>query len=111
MGDMNALTRDDYSENYFRNIVRQKRIKSRWEKPYYDLVKLLTRECKYEDAFKLINPELKDEEVATCRFGTRVDYIYVHPRVNNQWIIKDCSIIHTQPVTDHNAILAVFEQK
>lgn len=111
MGDMNALTREDYSENYFRNIVREKRVKSRWEKPYFDLTKLLTREWKYEDAFKLINPELKDEQVATCRFGTRVDYIYVHPRMNDRWRVSKCEIIDAKEATDHNIVLAMFEQK
>jgi endonuclease/exonuclease/phosphatase family metal-dependent hydrolase len=111
MGDMNALTRDDYSDNYYRNIVRGKREKSRWEKPFFDFAKLITREWKYQDAFKLINPELKDEQVATCRFGTRIDYIYIHPRVNDQWTLTECSIINAQPATDHNVVLAVFEQK
>jgi len=111
MGDINALTRDDYSDNYYRNIVRRKRKKSRWKKSCFDFAKLITREWKYQEAFKLINPQLKDEQVATCRFGRRIDHIYVDPRVHDQWTLTECSIINAESATDHNVVLAVFEQK
>jgi exonuclease III len=109
MGDMNALTREDYSDHYYRDIVVGKREISGWEKPRFDLTKLITDEWGYQDAFQLINPELKDEQGITCRHGARIDYIYVHPRVNDQWRLSKCEIIDTKGVTDHNAILAEFE--
>ncbi len=43
----------------------------------------ITDEWGYQDAFKLINTEKKNEQVVTCDYGTRIDYIYVHPRVND----------------------------
>ena len=85
MGDMNALTREDYSDQYFQKKVLGKREASRWEKPRFDLTKLITEEWGYEDAFRLLHPQLKDKEASTCRFGTRIDYIYIHPRVFNRW--------------------------
>jgi len=111
MGDMNALTRDDYSEFYYRDIVAGKREKSGWEKPRFDLTKLIRDEWNYQDAFKLINPQLKDEHVQTCDYGTRIDYISMHPRINDQWILTKCQIIDTKGATDHNAVFAEFTLK
>jgi len=111
IGDMNALTRDDYSEFYYRDIVAGKREKSGWEKPRFDLTKLIRDEWGYQDAFKLINPQLKDEEVVTCDYGTRIDYISMHPRINDQWILTKCQIIDTKGATDHNAVFAQFTLK
>ncbi len=109
MGDMNALTRNDYSENYYRDIVLGKREKSGWEKPRFDLTKLIRDEWGYQDAFRSFNPELKDEQVATCDYGTRIDYIYVQPRIYDQWKLTKCEIINTKGATDHNGVLAEFE--
>ncbi|CAF0790778.1 unnamed protein product [Rotaria sordida] len=111
MGDMNSLTQDDYSNNYFEKNIFELRKKSNWEKPYFDVTQLITNQWLYKDAFKQINPNLKDKQLATCRYGTRIDYIYLHPRIYDSWILKDCSIIDTQNATDHNAVFAIFEQK
>ncbi|CAF5147233.1 unnamed protein product, partial [Rotaria sp. Silwood1] len=54
---------------------------------------------------------LKNEQVSTCSYGTRIDYIYLRPRNDDQWILTKCSIIDTQGVTDHNAVFAEFEQQ
>ncbi|CAF3626374.1 unnamed protein product [Rotaria sp. Silwood1] len=111
MSDMNSLTRDDYSNHYYEKNVFGLRKASKWEKPFFDVTQLITNQWSYTDALKQINPNLKDKQVATCRYGTRIDYIYVHPRINDSWILKDCSIINTQNATDHNAVFAIFEQK
>jgi endonuclease/exonuclease/phosphatase family metal-dependent hydrolase len=111
MGDMNALTRDDYSDKYFKDIILEKREKSEWEKPRFDLTKLITDEWNYQDVLKSINPQLKDEQIATCDYGTRIDYIYVRPCEDDPWILSECSIIDTKEVTDHNVVLAEFKLK
>ncbi|CAF3747215.1 unnamed protein product [Adineta steineri] len=108
MGDMNSLTRDDYSDNYYERIIVNKREKSNWEKPRFDLTHLITQQWNYQDAFKLINPQIKDEQLSTCAYGTRIDYIYVHPRINERWNLTKCSIIDTKGVTDHNCVFAEF---
>jgi exonuclease III len=109
MGDMNALTRDDYSDHYLNKKIIGKREESDWEKSFFDLTKLITDEWGYQDAFRSFNPQLKDEQVGTCNHGTRIDYIYVHPRVYDQWKLTKCEIINTKGATDHNGILAEFE--
>ncbi|CAF1426057.1 unnamed protein product [Adineta steineri] len=110
IGDMNALTRDDYSDDYYTNIVAGKRETYGWEKPRFDLTRLITQEWHYQDALKLLHPTLKDEQLVTCAYGTRIDYIYLRPRRDDQWKLSKCSIINTQPATDHNAIFAEFEK-
>jgi len=111
MGDMNALTREDYTDTYYEHTVVRKREKSDWEKPRFDLTNLITNEWGYQDALKLFNPQLKNEQVVTCDYGTRIDYIYVHPRVNDQWSLNKCQIIDTKRATDHNIVFAEFIEK
>ena len=111
MGDFNAITRDDYSEHYYREIVERKREEARCEKPSFDLTNLITNVWNYEDAFKLVNPHLKDEQIATSRFGTRIDYIYVQPHLSEQWTLTKCQIINTNGATDHNIVFAEFTKK
>ncbi|UJR24600.1 hypothetical protein I4U23_005975 [Adineta vaga] len=111
IGDMNALTKDDYTEEYYQRIVAGKREESSWEKPRFDLTNLITEKWGYQDVFRLVNPELKDEKVITCAYGTRIDYIYLRLRDNDQWKLSKCWIINTQPATDHNAIITEFENE
>jgi len=110
IGDMNALTRDDYSDKYYENIVFGRREKSGWEKPRFELTDLITNQWNYQDAFKLINSQAKDGQVVTCEYGTRIDYIYLLPRTNDQWKLTQCSIIDTKGATDHNIVFAEFQQ-
>ena len=111
MGDMNALTRDDYSDNYFHEMVVQRREQSFWEKPRFDLTQLIREKWNYQDAFQLANSQLKDEQVVTCAYGTRIDYIFVQPHVSDRWNLTECSIIDTKGATDHNAVVAEFQLK
>ena len=111
LGDMNALTRNDYSDQFYHEQILSVRQRHFWEEPRFDLTTLLTEEWDYQDAFKQFNPDKKDEELSTCRYQTRIDYIYLHPRVNDQWILTRCEILDTQGLTDHHAVLAEFQSK
>ncbi|CAF3022436.1 unnamed protein product [Rotaria sp. Silwood2] len=109
MGDMNAVTREDYSDDYYQHIVFDKRKEARWELPRFDLTRLITTSFGFQDAFRQANPELKDEQVATCPYGTRIDYIFWRPLINDDWVLKDCSLVDTKQATDHQAAMAIFE--
>ena len=109
IGDMNALTENDYSDAYFLNVVAGKRKKSFWEYPRFELIKLLTNTWGFQDAFRHANPELKDESVATCPYGTRIDYIFFRPLLRDEWLLKECFIVNTRRSTDHQAVVATFE--
>jgi len=111
LGDMNSLSENDYSDEYFEENIRQLRQKSNWEPPFFDLTNFITKQLNYRDAFRLKNPDLKDEKVVTCRFHTRIDYIYLKPNENDSWSLEDCFIINTSNVTDHNAVFASFQKK
>ena len=111
VGDMNALARSDYSERYFREIVAGKREKSRWEAPRFELTEQLTRGWGYHDAFRLINPTFTDERAATCPYGTRIDYIFLRPLQNDNFMLTECFIVDTHQATDHQAVVATFEPR
>ncbi|CAF0792719.1 unnamed protein product [Rotaria sordida] len=110
-GDMNALTQNDYSDKYFGEIVAGKREKAGWEIPRFELTQLLTNTWSFQDAFRDVNPKLKDEQVATCPYGTRIDYIFLHPLSKDEWLLKECFIVDTYQATDHHAVVATFEHK
>ena len=111
VGDMNALTRDDYSDQYFQNTVAGKREKTGWERPRFELTEQLVRTWGYQDAFRQINPTLKDANVATCPYGTRIDYIFLRALENDDFKLTECFIVDTHSATDHQAVVATFEQK
>lgn len=111
VGDMNALTKDDYSDEYFYEKVIQPRERARWETPKFELTEQLVDTWRYEDALKRMNPALKDENIATCSYGTRIDYIYLRSLPNDDWILAECFIVDTQNATDHYAVLATFKQQ
>ncbi|CAF2587029.1 unnamed protein product [Rotaria sp. Silwood2] len=111
VGDMNSLTQNDYSNKYFREAVAEKRKKAEWEMPRFELTQLLTDTWGFQDAFRYVNPKLQDKQVATCPYGTRIDYIFLHPLSNDEWSLKECFIVDTYQATDHNAVVATFEHK
>lgn len=109
MGDMNALTREDYSDVYLQNVVAAKRESSGWEQPKFDVVRLLTQTWGLQDAFTQTNPNVKDARLVTCPYGTRIDYIFHRPLCNDDWRVTECVIVDTRRSTDHSAIIATFE--
>ncbi|CAF1458977.1 unnamed protein product [Rotaria sordida] len=111
MGDMNAVTREDYSDDYYQQIVFDKRKQAGWELPQFDLIRLITTSFAFQDAFRQANPKLKDEQTATCPYGTRIDYIFFRPLISDEWILKDCSLVDTKQATDHQAVMAIFEHQ
>ena len=70
---------------------------------------MIADEWKYTDAFRSIHREKKDEEVVICAHDTRIDYIYVHSRVNDERVLTKCEIIDTEGSIDHNVVLAELE--
>lgn len=109
MGDMNAVTREDYSDRYYQDVVYQKRQQARWELPRFNLTRMITDSYGYRDAFREANPQLKDEQVATCPYGTRIDYIFYRPIEHDHWSVRQCVLLDTLRFTDHRAVLAEFE--
>ncbi|CAF1280797.1 unnamed protein product [Adineta steineri] len=111
LGDMNALTQEDYSDKYLHDIIIKKRETNGWEQPRFELMHLLTNVWGFEDTFRKMNSKLKDTHVVTCSYGTRIDYIFHRPLLNDEWELTECFIVDTRRSTDHNAIVATFERK
>ena len=113
MGDMNALTREDYSEEYYQTKIVDVRQRSSWESARFDLAEVLTKEWRFRDAFREMHRDLRDERISTCRFGSRIDYIYLRRRRegedDDRWVLTECDILATNGATDHNAVVARFE--
>ncbi|UJR09654.1 hypothetical protein I4U23_013888 [Adineta vaga] len=109
IGDLNALTREDYSNEYLYETIIKKRELSGWEQPRFELIQSLTQTYGFQDSFRQINPQFRDRKVVTCPYGTRIDYILHRPLFNDQWKLVECFIVDTRRSTDHNAVIATFE--
>lgn len=111
MGDMNAITREDYTDQYFKETVYGKRKQTGWELPRFDLTHLITKTYGFRDAFREMNSNAKDQDAATCPYGTRIDYIFFRPIADDHWLLRQCFIVDTLKYTDHKAVFATFEKQ
>ncbi|CAF1403533.1 unnamed protein product [Adineta ricciae] len=109
VGDLNALAKDDYTDDYLNEVVGTKRELSGWEQPRFELIQSLVQTYGFQDTFRQINPHFQNTKVVTCPYGTRIDYILHRPLSNDLWKLTECFIVDTRRSTDHNAIVATFE--
>jgi endonuclease/exonuclease/phosphatase family metal-dependent hydrolase len=107
MGDFNALTFDDYSDDYFNIHIHDVRQRNSWEKPY-NLVTNKMKENGYYDCWREMNKEAINDQVVTCEYKTRIDYIWRRGELKNGWKINECNIFSTEGATDHNGVLINF---
>jgi endonuclease/exonuclease/phosphatase family metal-dependent hydrolase len=106
-GDFNALTFDDYSDDYFNIHIHDVRQRNSWEGPQ----NLLTNQMKkngYHDCWREMNKDAINDDVVTCIYKTRIDYIWRRGELQNGWKINECKIFSTENATDHNGILIDF---
>lgn len=109
MGDFNALTFEDYSNDYFNKYIRDIRETNSWEKPF-NLVTNKMKEYGYNDCWREMNNESINDQVVTCEYGTRIDYIWKRGELKNGWKINECRIFSGEKATDHNGILITFNK-
>jgi len=107
MGDFNALTFDDYSDDYFNIHIHGKRQRNSWESPF-NLVTNQMKENGYYDCWREMNKEAINDQVVTCVHKTRIDYIWRRGELKNGWKINECRIFSTENATDHNGVLITF---
>eukprot|EP01122_Echinamoeba_exundans_P004132 TRINITY_DN14147_c0_g1_i1.p1 TRINITY_DN14147_c0_g1~~TRINITY_DN14147_c0_g1_i1.p1 ORF type:complete len:276 (-),score=17.55 TRINITY_DN14147_c0_g1_i1:546-1373(-) len=107
-GDFNALCETDYSQEYLAQIAKV-RARGRWEEPRFDVVKRMLS-LRYIDALDRLRPDLKDREKSTCRFGTRIDYVWVSPSLAEKidWARSSASLVGGK-ISDHQAIAIKFQ--
>ena len=121
MGDFNSLTRDDYVQKKWNDIIKVRKY-AKWEYPVSELTTIITSDNNLELTTIITsdnNLELTDIRkiasnilgpLGTCRFNTRIDYIYVNKMFTQLW--ETCQIIHTETMpiaTDHNLVSGMFK--
>ena len=107
MGDFNALTRDDYSDDYFEKFICDVRSRNNWEMPQ-DIFTRRLKNSGFIDCWREMNENLKDEQTVTCAYGTRIDYIWRRGTLTDGWKIKECFKFSSNDATDHNGILLML---
>jgi len=107
MGDFNALTFDDYSDDYFNIYIRDIRQRNSWESPF-NLVTNKMKENGYHDCWREMNKDAIDHQVITCVYRTRIDYIWRRGELKNGWKMNECRIFSTEDATDHHGVLITF---
>jgi endonuclease/exonuclease/phosphatase family metal-dependent hydrolase len=105
MGDFNALSKEDYSQDYFDRYVYSVRFRNGWELPKFDVIDFIKGKG-YVDCWRQLNPDAKDR--STCRFGTRIDYIFASaslvPLID--WTKSSCEIYHdSSNASDHEPVI------
>jgi len=103
-GDFNALTREDYSDSVWEDISNIRQVNS-WESPQVKLTNKIKAEHGMVDCWELAG---RPEPIKTCRFDTRIDYIYASPSVLDHWKLARVETID-DPTSDHNLVIATFQ--
>lgn len=114
MGDFNAITQSDYSEEYESEQITKVRREGQWEPPQYDLTEMI-KALGYVDFWRRCNPDVKDQEVTTCAYNTRIDYIFISPKLAERidWESENtyCHILNGVFHSDHFPVLANIQFK
>lgn len=105
LGDLNALTRNDYSDDQWARVARV-REKSHWEAPVSNLTDTL-RDNGMVDCWDCARsaPPLP---LSTCRYDTRIDYIFLDKAMYERTRVHQCEVVPTRGATDHELVVAEF---
>ncbi|KOO33948.1 endonuclease exonuclease phosphatase family protein [Chrysochromulina tobinii] len=96
LGDLNALTRDDYTAEAWERVAAV-RSENGWEPPKC----AVTRGAAAARDGSL---------VGTCRFDTRIDYVYADESFSRNWRLRSCAHVATT-ATDHKLVIVEFEAR
>jgi endonuclease/exonuclease/phosphatase family metal-dependent hydrolase len=101
MGDFNSLRFEDYSTENWRKIEKVRKEKN-WELPQTDLIR------EVEKSFYDVWSTSTDQEVSgTCRFNTRIDYIFISKE--NNFKIQEFKKIVNDEISDHYPLFMKFK--
>lgn len=109
MGDFNALTRTDYDESEWREVAAV-RARSDWEAPVSELTCAITG----DGGLQFVDARVAAREApgprSTCRFNTRIDYVFLGPGTASRWRVAACEHVEAIPAaSDHNLVVATLE--
>ncbi len=101
LGDFNSLTQDDYSMEKWKDITRVRQ-NNHWELPKTQVTSLIVNQHFYDSkdiAEDILGP------VTSCRFHTRIDYVYVNKLFLTLYNIKQLETQIAIPyISDHNLV-------
>ena len=102
LGDFNALCQEDYDTRRWA-LIAAVRVKNRWEAPRTEVVSWM-RDAGFVDCWReagQVGP------VETCRFDTRIDYIWADRAFLNDWRLESCEA-KPSDASDHQLVTATF---
>lgn len=108
LGDLNALTRGDYTAATWEKVMGQ-RAAAGLSPAATDLTSWLLQDLGLEDA-QSARPNAH-EFTPTCPYGTRVDYILAGPRCSLRIVDGSYRVHRTinRGITDHNAVVVQLQ--
>lgn len=127
LGDFNALTASDYTQQEW-NLIATIRRQNCWEQPVSDLTSAMTSSAPVlakqnkktkalgslglQDAYLSVLPHRRSGPLGTSRFNTRIDYVfYNRQRLSTAgWTTVSCQHIDCKHLSDHNLVVATFEK-
>jgi hypothetical protein len=65
----------------------------------------------FVDVLRAKNEKLRDNEIRSCRYHTRVDYIWMKGMLKHGWVLDESRVVSSKNATDHELVLAVFNKK
>jgi len=109
LGDLNALTRTDYTDSRWQVICGQRK-RAGISPPSANLMDGLRDGLHFADAVDASSAP-RHETRTTSRFGTRVDYILRGPTCAARWVPDTYRVVPTraQNISDHEAVAVDIE--
>ncbi len=104
-GDFNALTLEDYSEAELAEVARV-RANNAWEEPKNKVSTIMKGRMGFADS-KALSPTFSAGRLSTCRFNTRIDYVYVDGGSVADGAVSVSDYYHVDDrASDHNMVVA-----
>jgi len=114
-GDFNALTLSDYTPAELEEITAV-RARNGWERPRDDVTRAITGSASKRNPMGLnfVDARTIAEEVEgpliTCRFDTRIDYMFMSPSLASCCQVSKLEHVITHPhPSDHNFVIATLD--
>ena len=114
LGDFNALTKSDYDDERW-NEIKEIRQNNKWELPMTDLTDMIKESKQFLDCLKIFEKngdnKMKMEDISSCRYDTRIDYIFVNNRFLEQFQVLNVEHLAHNNCSDHKMVKVTFAFK
>ena len=114
MGDFNALSKSDYTDIEWNEICAERK-ENQWEVPETRLMNEIMNEQGFIDCMdeykKIDDTSWNRNKLSTCRYNTRIDYIFVNHKFLSLFEIIDFQHLNGNNLSDHKMVKATFKLK